>query len=236
MAIFPVIESEDTVQLNDKTRIDATKSFATQDESSINVVKIKASSGEDFISISSTTSSDWYLDWQYSASGTHTITVLVEAGAASASAQFTKTISAVTAASDNLYSNDNDLRVHEPDILQYVPDGRSSFLNIHRRAQELMIDWLNRQGFVDDNANPLTKSAVITTSEVREWSTFLTLKLIFEGLSNAIDDIFAAKAKRYHRKMTESRKRALVRLDLNGDGTQDDLEGLDLANGRVFRA
>lgn len=236
MAKFPVIESESTIQLNDKTRIDATKSFVTQDESAINVVKIRAASGESYVTINSSTSSNWYLDWQYSASGNHTISVIIEAGAASASAEFTKTITAVTSSSDNLFSTDEDLALHEPDILKYVPDGKSSFLNIHRRAQTLMIDWLNRQGFVDNDGAPLTKTAIVTTSEVRQWSAFLTLKLIFEGLSNAIDDIFAQKAKKYHREMVASRKRALVRLDLNGDGTQDNLEGLDIANGRVFRS
>lgn len=231
MAIFPVCEYEPIVQVDDKTRIDATKSFVTDDQQSISLVKIKPASAESFITVTT----NKYLDWQYSASGNHTITVHVEAGAASASALITRTISVLTEASDKLFSTDQDLKLHEPDILKWVQDGRTSFKDVHRRAQTLILKWLDKEGYVDSNNDPFTKAAIVDIEEVKQWSTFLVLKLIFEGLSNATDDIFHEKAKRYSGKMAEFRKKSLLRIDVDGDGVVDEGEGIGPAYGFVTR-
>lgn len=222
--IFPHLELEATVQVGDRTRLSAVKSFVTQDEAAISMIEISpygAASG--YIDVTE----DMYLDWQYSASGT--INVACRVTASGASADFTSSLSVVTAASDYLYSNDNDLRVHEPDILKWVEQGRNSFINMHRAAQKNMIDWLRKEGYVDTMRNPYTKTAIVHSEEVNQWSTFLTLRLIFEGLSNAIDDIFAEKAKRYKGKEVEWRNMALLRLDVDGDGEADNEEGIDTA-------
>ena len=64
-------------------------------------------------------------------------------------------------------------------------------------------------------------------NEGEDWSKFMTLRLIFEGLSNAIDDIFHEKAVRYRKMELEARDRAKYRVDLNNDGDVDDDEGFD---------
>ena len=221
--IFPNLQLEPIVQVNDRTRLDATKSFASTDEGAITSVLIQAASGGDFIDVTS----DKYLDWQYGASGVQTVTARVSASGASA--DVTATISVVTAASDYLFSTDSDLKLHETDLLKWVPDGRNSFLNIHRRAQKLIIEQLRREGFVDINGDPYTKAAVIDIEEVKQWSTFWTLQLIFEGLSNAVDDIFADKASYYSSMREMWGKTALLRLDTDGDGSTDTDEGIDTA-------
>jgi hypothetical protein len=230
--IFPSLEFEPIVQVGDKTRLDALKSFVTPDEQAISVVSIRPSSADGFINVSN----DRYLDWAYSASGVHEITVLVSTTAgASASAQIVRNITSVTSAQDKLFSTDQDLRLHEPDILKWVVDGRSTFKDVHRRAQYTIIRWLDKEGYVDVYNNPFTKDAILDLEEVKQWSTFIALRLIFEGISNAIDDIFADKAKRYKGKEVEWRKRAILRLDINGDGKAEDGEGVDPAYGFIAR-
>ena len=230
--IFPILEFEPTVQVGDKTRLDASKSFVTQDEQAISVISIRPSSADGFITVSS----DKYLDWAYSASGVHAITVLVSTTeGASASAQIVRNITAYTEAQDKLFSTDQDLRLHEPDILKWVVDGRATFKDVHRRAQYTILKWLDKEGYVDVYNHPFTKDAILDIEEVRQWSTFITLRLIFEGVSNAIDDVFADKAKRYKGMEVEWRKRAILRLDIDDDGEAEDGEGVDPAFGFLAR-
>lgn len=231
MAIFPILEVEPTVQVDDKVRLNAAKSFVTQDESAISAIKIDPTGSAGFITVTD----DEYLDWSYSASGTYNIKLRVEAGAASASAQITKAVSIVTSASDHLFSTDQDLKLHEPDILKWVEDGRASFLNVHRRAQTIIIKWLDKEGYTDVNGDPFTKAAIVDIEEVKQWSTYLALRLIFEGLSNAVDDLFWSKSKIYKGREVEWRDRALLRLDTDGDGTVEDTEGIDPAYGFLAR-
>lgn len=228
--IFPNLELEAVVQVGDRTRLSALKSFVTQDEAAISMIQISplgAASG--LIDVST----DMFLDWQFSASGT--ISVLCRVTASGASAEITDTISVVTAASDHLFSNDDDLRLQEPDILKWVEEGRNTFINIHRRAQKSILEYLRKEGFTDVYGNPYTKAAIIDIEEVKQWSTFLALRLIFEGISNATDDVFAEKAKRYKGQEVEWRKTALLRLDIDGDGEADNKEGIDTAFSFVAR-
>lgn len=230
--IFPILEYEPIVQIGDKTRLDASKSFVSPDEQAISVVSIRPSSADGFITVSS----DRYLEWAYSVSGVHEITVLVStAEGASASAQILRNISCLSESQDKLFSTDQDLRLHEPDILKWVVDGRSSFKDMHRRAQYTIIKWLDKEGYVDVYNNPFTKDAILDIEEVKQWSTFITLRLIFEGISNAIDDVFAEKAKRYKGMEVDWRKRAILRLDIDADGRTEDGEGVDPAFGFLAR-
>lgn len=230
MAVFPILEVEPIVQVGDKTRLNAFKSFIAPTDGTFDTVRIKPSASADFITVSEV---DRYLDWIYSASGVQTVTLLVVKSGASG--EIEKDISVVTTAQDHLFSTDEDLRTHEPEILKWIVDGRSSFLDMHRRAQTLIMKWLDKEGYVDDFNNPFTKEAIVDIEEVRQWSAFLVLKLIFEGLSNATDDIFHEKAKRYNGLMMEYRKKAILRLDTDGDGEAENCEGISTSFGFIAR-
>jgi len=221
--IFPHLELEAVVQVNDRTRLNASKSFVTQNESAISLIQIRPIAGGDFINVTS----DMFLDWQYAASGTVSITARVTASGASA--EVTSTVSVLTSTSDKLFSTDSDLRLQESDILSWVEAGRNSFLNIHRRVQKLIVEQLRREGFVDVDGVPYTKSAFVDVEEVKQWSTFWVLQLIFESISNATDDIFHEKAKRYSALRLSWEKSVLLRIDTDGDGTVDTDEGVDTA-------
>lgn len=122
---------------------------------------------------------------------------------------------------DHLFSEDSDLLPEEPDILKWLPIGRSSFKNVHRRAQELMLSWLDQQGYTDVFQDKFLIDAVIDKSELTEWSKYLVLRLIFSSIRNAKDDTFEKKAKDYEALEVKARNRAMLRIDVDGDGTLD---------------
>ena len=62
----------------------------------------------------------------------------------------------------------------------------------------------------------------------------MTLRLIFEGLSNALDDIFHEKALRYMEMESKARNRAALRLDRDNDGETDVIK-TDLRSVGLYR-
>lgn len=146
-----------------------------------------------------------------------------------------KTLTIISEAADGLYSSDAMLLPHEPDILRYVRKGRASFIDVHRRSQELILAWLDEQGYTDDFGHKFTKASLANTEELQEWSTFMTLRLIFEGISNAVDDVFREKSKIYKGQEVHHRQRLVLRLDLDGDGSVALGEEVDLKSGLLLR-
>lgn len=144
-------------------------------------------------------------------------------------------IDVVSKIADRLFSTDDDLRKHESDILQYLPEGRATFLDIHRRAQTLILNWMDRNGFIDDLGYKFTLARCLSIEEFKEWSTHLVLKLIFEGLVVSADDIFSKKADRYEDRETFWQGRSILRIDMNQDGRIDVSETLDTGSCVVVR-
>ncbi len=140
----------------------------------------------------------------------------------------TKRIEVISELADRLFSTDGLLKSHEFEISRYVPTGKSSFKYVHREAQRMILAWLDKEGYVDTERNKFTKDAIIDLTEVKDWSAFMTLKLIFESISNQTDDIFHEKAKRYKDMEDEFRRRAVLRLDIDGDGDADLGEQADI--------
>jgi hypothetical protein len=146
-----------------------------------------------------------------------------------------KTLRVISEENDNLYSTDAQLQVHEPGILKYARAGRASLLDLHRRAQELILAHLDKNGYVDYQRRKLTKASLVLTDEVKEWSTFIALRLVMEGVSNDVDDIFHEKADGYRKEEVNARDRAVLRLDLDGDGEATDGEEADITSALVVR-
>lgn len=233
MAIFPVLEVENVVQVGDKTRFNASKSFVSKDNVAITLVEIEPESGSGFVTVTGSSYKDWYLDWQYSgATRTVVVSLRITAGTTTT---ITKSISVVTSASDMLFSSDSDLLAYEPDILKYIPDGRSSYLNVHREAQTKILDWLAEAGVTDVDGNRLTKDRVIDIDEVRSWSKYLTLSLIFSGIYNSVDDVFSDKAKSYASMAKSKADRSKIRLDIDGDGETSLAEDVNLQSRDLVR-
>ena len=225
--IFGNLHLEKIIQTNDKTRLDGSTSYVSKDEAAVTLVEIEPEAASGFIDVTGTTSEDWFLDWDYSGI-TRQVVVSIRITTDGAPTTHTETLEVITPVDDKLFSSDKDLRTHEPDILKYVVDGRNSFIDVHRRAQELIIAYLDENGYVDDQGDKLTKAAFIDIEEARQWSTFMSLRLIFSGISNAIDDIFADKAKDYQSSEVKARNRMPLRLDTDGDGDIDRHEGVSI--------
>lgn len=233
MAIFPFIEVGETEQVDDKLRISAAKSFAAKDENAITEVEIEPESGAGFISVFESNQKNWFLDWEYATDGTKTISVRVTTDGAPVTQ--TKDIEILTESDDKLFSTDDDLFRHESDILEFVPKGRNTFKYVHREAQTQILEDIYRMGIVDISGDRLTKASILDIEEVREWSKFLTLELIFKDVSNAIGDIFQQKSNLYKQWALESRHKSILKIDLNGDSTTDSREGVDITWRRLER-
>jgi hypothetical protein len=218
--IFPCLEIESILQVGDKTRLDGRKSFVAQTGGEIEIVRLRPEEGADFIDVTGTL----FLDWQYAAPGEKTVTIEVQTENATMSLQ--KVITVISEEEDGLFSSDADLVTHEDDILRYVREGRSSFLDKHRAAQRLIVDYLDEQRLWDSEGNRLSKSALIRPEEIKSWATYLALSIIFEGISNATDDIFSVKAHKYRGLALEKKGRAVLRIDQTGNGEEDKRKSL----------
>jgi len=209
MAIFPIIETENIVQIDDKTRIKADKTYVAKGSAAITLVEIQPEGTESFINVTGTSSRDWYLDWNYSGIS-RTVTVAVRVTTDGLPVTSTRDIEIITQADDKLFSSDDDITPYESDVLKYVEQGRNSFLNKHRAVQGLILDVLNDEGIYDSSGNRITKDAIIDIAEVNTWSKFWTLGLIFDDFQNSEGDKFLEKANKYFKRANRAR-------DENGD-------------------
>lgn len=226
--IFPTLELEQVLQVDDRTRLNASKSYTTPDESAITLVEIEPEAGSGFVNVTS----DKFLDWQYSTDGSKLVTVRITTDGSPVT--FSKTLAVLSVADDKLFSSDSELLPYEPNLLDWVREGRNSFLDIHRAAQDRILSWLDENRIWDSERNRLTKDNITDLDEVNDWSKFMTLRLIFEGLSNAIDDIFHQKALRYMEMESKARNRAALRLDRDNDGNTDQIK-TDLRSVGLYR-
>ncbi len=159
--------------------------------------------------------------------------ILATVGNGTLTASLVKYMQLYSVAGDCLFSSDGDLQTWEPDIMNWVKGGRSSFLNMHREAQKQILYYLDKQGYTNVYQKKYTKFDIIDHSEVNEWSTFLTLAIIMWGISNKSDDIWLKKHFEFKTKASEARDRAVLRLDVNEDGQADIGEQIDIVSGTV---
>jgi hypothetical protein len=227
MAIFGNLDLENKIQVSDKTRLDGSASFISKDEASVTLVEIEPEAASGFIDVTGSSAKDWFLDWEYSGAS-RTVTVSVRITTDGAPVTFTDTLDVITVADDTLFSSDGDLIAQEHDILNYVRDGRNSFLNVHRKAQTLIMDWLNDLGAVKRDGTKFDKDDVVDIEEVRKWSESIVLEMIFQDLSNAKDDVFGDKSRLYAGRAGEARNKSFIRLDTNDDGIIDLSEGINI--------
>lgn len=229
MAIFPILQVESVVQVNDQTRLDATRSFITQDEAAITKIEIRPIATGNWIDVTD----EKYLDWAYSTAENVTASCRITTDSTPVTSSSILTI--VSEASDALFSNDVDLLAWEPDVLKYVRQGRNSFKDVHREAQKQVLDWFDSQAIRDKDGNRLTKTDIVDVQEVKEWSKFLTLQIINESLSNAVGDVFAEKSRKYESLAIKARNRSEFKLDLNNDGVASNGERVWTASVKVVR-
>lgn len=210
---------ENIVQVNDKTRLDFSGSFISGESATIASITVVTEAGETPIDITE----DKYLDWVYQTNGDKVITVEVtDSNAVVESKDFN--ISILSTAEDNLFSNDDDIKSYEPELLEWVKDGRDSFLDVHRQAQVDILEEIARAGYRKSDGARYEKDDISNIEEFREMSKFKTLKYIYKGLSNAIDDVFSEKSRDYASMEVSAKKKAFMELDVDGDGETEKVQ------------
>ena len=181
----------------------------------VTLVVIEPESGAGFFDVTE----NLYLDWQYPTDGDKTISIRITTDGAPV--VNTKVLPIISEEDDHLFSSDEQLTAHEPTILGYVRDGRNSFLDVHRSAQDRIINWLDEHRITNSDGGRLTKDAIVNIEEVNNWSKYLALKIIFEGISNSVEDVFSQKSKTYGTLEIAAKNKAQIRLDTDGDGNED---------------
>lgn len=223
--IFGALEHEASVQVNDRTRLDASKTYTAKGAPAITKVEIQPYTGAAQINVTNVKSSEWYTDYQYDSAGTKTITLTLNSDTTPLT--FTRTIQVISVADDNLFSEDSDLIQEEPDITKYTRKGRNTFKDVHREAQKEILDLLDRKGYKTSAGLDISAADAKDKSEVRTMSKYLTLHLIYMGLSNVVQDIFSVKASQYWSKYLKASDRQIIGFDLDGDGSVSSGEGVN---------
>ncbi len=215
---FPVLTFENTVQVDDKTRLDATKSFVTLDES-VTDIEIEPEAGAGYVSIYQVNEERWFLDWAYDLDGNKVVSLRLTTDMGTTTKTYN--ISVLSVADDALFSSDNDLFPFEPKLDKYLPLGKSSFLYAHRASQAKILAYLDEQQIWKADGTRFTKQDIVDKEEFQRWSLFQTLLIIFEGSQLAVGDIFDEKRKEYENEMRQARNRSALRLDFNGNGNTE---------------
>lgn len=215
--IFLNCLTEEIVQVNDKTRIDISKSFVSGD--SITEIEIQPEGTDSFISVFSEDQSDWFLDWSYSTSGTKTISVRATDSMSTITQTFSLDI--ISEEDDNLYSNDSQIFAIETELKNYIPEGRNSYKNLHREAQSRILNYLDRKRIWNDDGTQLTKMQINLSGEVQKWSLYETIFMIYTDLFISVGDKFADKINQYKMLRNNERDRASLRIDKDSSGSID---------------
>ena len=216
--IFPNVIVEEKLQVNDKTRLDATKTYISKDEAAITLVEIDPGDGS-YIDVTGSIYRDWYLDWEYSTAGSKTVNVRVTTDGVPVISSNTLTI--ISVVDDNLFSNDAQLTSIEEEILKYVKPGRNSFLNVHRKAQEIIMSEIDSRGVLNSDGTKILISQIVELEDFSKWSGYIVLGLVYNDLSNSVDDKFADKARSYRRKEEFYRDKSFIRIDFDKDGISE---------------
>jgi hypothetical protein len=236
MAIFPKIEAATVVQVSDKFRIDCTKTYISKGEAAITLVRVEPEEGAGFINITGAAPiqpKNWFLDWEYSSPGEKIVTLEVTTDGAPVTV--THAVECLSEVDDKLFSTDQDLVAIEHNVTKYVPDGRASFKYLHREAQKQILEWLWINGYRGPANQRLTKENIIDVDEVRFWSKYMVLRLLYRDLSNSTNDVNDQKSKLYEVQEHRWREIAGLKLDVTGDGTAGAYEGFNLTSRELVR-
>ena len=77
MAIFGVLDFDPVVQVNDKIRLKAIRSFVSKDEAAITLVEIEPVAGNGFIDVTDADPNELFLDWSYATDGTAVVSLRI---------------------------------------------------------------------------------------------------------------------------------------------------------------
>lgn len=233
--LFPKADLDNLVQIYDMYRIDASKSFTTGNQADITELNIYPDYTNNPATVFNLVSEGiecFYLDWAYETAGDYTIRVEMKTATLDKNIEYT--VKAVSEAEDNLFATDAMIYSYEDELRRYLPNGRNSWKYIHRKAQEDILDYLYRNGILDDNDDKITKDQIIDTSQVEKWATFEAILLIYQDIKNTNSEAFADKLVDYGQKRDDARGRYILEYDSDRDGDIDEDDMAQTTKPRFF--
>lgn len=215
--IFPKIKVDSLAQVGDGVRISALQTIY-RDLAEVLDIEISPGQGVDFISVLSGGDFDlWYLDWVYSQQGLYTATVRIKTVLEPLTyVTITKQIQIISADDDQLFSSDDDIIQSEPDVYRYLPEGKTSYLFMHREAQRRILAHLDEKKIWKQDGTRYTKEDLFDKEEFVHWSRFLVLQMIYQAKVVDVGDIFFQKSEQYKTLVAIAMNRGAVRLSGNG--------------------
>lgn len=229
MAKFGFILSDSKVFQGDLIQFDFSKSTFNGADIPQTVSHEFSINGTDFVNVTDKKQ----ISWVFNDSGPQPIYLTLNSSLGSE--LFTTSIEVLDIVDAKLFTTDFDLVAYEPDIMKYLPKKWSSWNIIHMRAQDYIINYLSEKAILDKFGNAYTKDDIRDIKEVKDWSSALVLRYIFNTISNADNDIFKSKSDEYEEIANARGSRARINLDHNKNSKTDD-EVQDLRSVEVNRA
>lgn len=125
-----------------------------------------------------------------------------------------------------ILSNDYDLIQEYPNISSdFLPTGQTSFIRFHEATRDEIIQEIRNKGNVVGASQALSKKIdvfdLLDISEFRQTAKFLALSKIMFWLSDAVDDKWFQKGKKYYENYKDSFNLAYLSIDFDDDGKID---------------
>ena len=227
---FGIIKSDEKVFVGDKINFDFSKSFVTPEEV-LATVNHEASFDAGLTWINVTASKN--IDYVFVSAGTKTVSLRITTQ--SGNSVFTKQVAALDLTAQQLFSTDSDLYRFEPEIDKLLPKKWTSWNLVHLEAQKYFIDWLDEKRIFNEQKEKYTVADLTDRDQVRQFSIFKTLELIYSGTFNQTGDIYSTKRDKYRELANEKLAKSTLSLDYNKNGTADEGERTDLHSVGVIR-
>lgn len=224
MSRFGIIKSDDKVFSNDKIRFDFTKSFITPDETLATPKNHEVSfdAGATWIDVTAKR----IIDFIFTSVGTKSVQLRVTT--LSGNDVVSKSVEVLNLITQKLFSTDSDLYRYEPEIDNLLPNKWSSWNLIHLEAQRFFIDWLDEKRIFAKDRTKYGVDDLLDRDEVRQFSVFKTLELIYSGNHNVSGDLYQLKRDKYRELANDKLAKSQIALDFNKNGTAEINERTDL--------
>lgn len=150
--------------------------------------------------------------------------------------------SALTLNGINLvFSSDKNLVEEYPNIMEFLPENKLSFINFHQSARNDIVTKVRNQGYIVNQANVLSNYKDVDQfdfldfTQLTDASKYLVLSKIFYWISDAVDDKWYQKAKYFDSMFAEKINLFFLSLDRDDDGKLDNNERQAIQFARVER-
>jgi len=208
---FPVVLSQPITQIGELFLIDATKSYFFGE-----LLSAKLDINGVIVNLDIEDKTKWKINFMFNAEGMKQIKLIIESEQEEEFESSTD-ILVVNKDEERLFSNDQDLARSESEIFCFLSEGQNSFNQYHREAQIRILDQLSNNGIFNKDGNRLLPVDIFDIEEVRDWSKFLTLSIMFRDLSTSNKDLYEEKSVYYFDLARRAQDKAVIRLGQNGE-------------------